>query len=52
MLVLAHVSHYLWAIYIPPFLIVGVAIARSVIEQRRVRREEEDGADGVSSSRA
>ncbi len=52
MLVLAHVSHYLWAIYIPPFLIVGLAIARSIAEQRRLRREEEEGADGASSSRA
>ena len=50
MLLLAHVSHYLWAIYIPPFLIVAVAIARSVIEARRLRREEEGGADGAPSS--
>jgi hypothetical protein len=44
-LVLAHTSHFLWAIYIPPFLIVGVAIARSVAEQRRLRREEAGGAE-------
>ena len=50
MLVLAHVSHYLWAFYIPPFLIVGLAIARSVIEQRRLKREEEGGADTAPPS--
>ena len=47
MFVLAHASHYLWALYIPPFLIVGVAIARSVVEQRRLRREEEGGAESA-----
>jgi len=51
-LVLAHVSHYMWAMYIPPFLIVGVAIARSVAEQRRLKREEDGSADGAPSSRA
>ena len=52
MLVLAHVSHYLWAFYIPPFLIVGVAIARTVQEQRRLKREEGGGAERAPSSRA
>ena len=52
MLLLAHVSHYLWAIYIPPFLIVGLAIARSVADQRRLKREEERDAEGALSSRA
>ena len=52
MLVLAHVSHYMWAMYIPPFLIVGVAIARSVADQRRLKRGEDGGADGAPSSRA
>jgi hypothetical protein len=47
MFVLAHTGHYLWAMYIPPFLIVGVAIARSIAEQRRLRREEEGGADSA-----
>ena len=52
MFVLAHTGHYLWALYIPPFLIVGVAIVRSVAEQRRLRREEEGGAESAPSSRA
>ena len=50
MFLLAHTAHYLWALYIPPFLIVGVAIARSVIEQRRLKREEEGGADTAPPS--
>ena len=47
MLVLAHAGDFLWAMYIPPFLIVGLAIARSVAEQRRLRREEEGGAESA-----
>ena len=35
----AHVSHYIWVVYIPPALIVLYAIGRSVLEQRRARRE-------------
>jgi hypothetical protein len=52
MFLLAHVGHYMWAIYVPPFLIVGVAIVRSVAEQRRIKREEGGGAEGAPSSRA
>ena len=47
MFLLAHTGHYLWALYIPPFLIVGVAIARSIAEQRRLRREEDAGAESA-----
>ena len=50
MLVLAHAGHYLWALYVPAFLIVGMAIVRSVVEQRRLRREEEGGADSTPPS--
>ena len=52
MFLLAHAGHYMWAFYIPPFLIVAVAIVRSVAEQRRLKREEDGGADGAPSSRA
>jgi len=38
-LVIAHVAHYTWVLYIPPVLIVLVSIARSVIAERRRGRE-------------
>ncbi|MDX6652788.1 MAG: hypothetical protein QOJ38_1569 [Solirubrobacterales bacterium] len=39
---LAHAGHYLWAIYIPPALVVIWSIGRSIREQRRERREKEE----------
>lgn len=41
MLVLAHVSHHLWVLYLPPIAIVLAAIVRSVIAERRRRRRGE-----------
>jgi hypothetical protein len=35
---LAHVSHYLWVLYVIPILIVAGAIARSMVAQRRANR--------------
>jgi hypothetical protein len=32
---LAHVSHYLWVMYVPPVLIVIGSIVRNVIAERR-----------------
>jgi len=32
---LAHVSHYLWVMYVPPILIVIGSIVRNVIAERR-----------------
>jgi len=45
MLPLAHVGHYLWALYVLPILIVVAAIVRNTIAQRRFVREdaEEEG---------
>jgi hypothetical protein len=34
---LAHVSHWLWVLYLPPMLIVIGAILRSAIAERRRR---------------
>jgi hypothetical protein len=34
---LAHVGHYLWVLYLPPIVIVLVAIIRSTIAERRNR---------------
>jgi cytochrome c-type biogenesis protein CcmH/NrfF len=36
---LAHVGHYLWALYLFPVVIVVAGIVRSAIAQRRVREE-------------
>jgi hypothetical protein len=35
MLPLAHVSHYLWVMYVPPVLIVLGSIVRNVLAERR-----------------
>jgi heme exporter protein D len=42
---LAHVGHYLWALYVLPILIVVGAIVRNAVAQRRLAREdaERDG---------
>jgi heme exporter protein D len=40
---LAHVSHYLWVLYVIPVLIVAGAIVRSAVAQRRLARG--DGED-------
>ncbi len=37
MLPLAHVSHYLWVLYLPPMLIVVGAIVRNALRERRNR---------------
>ena len=36
-LLLAHVGHYIWVLYIPPVLIVLASILRTVIAGRRER---------------
>jgi len=38
---LAHVGHWLWALYVPPVLIVVGSLARSTFAERRKKREEE-----------
>jgi hypothetical protein len=37
---LAHVGHWLWALYLPPVLIVVGSIARSTIAERRRKRDD------------
>jgi hypothetical protein len=39
---LAHVSHYLWVLYIPPIVIVLISIAWTTLSERRKSREERD----------
>jgi hypothetical protein len=43
---LAHVGHYLWVLYVIPILIVGGAIVRNTVAQRRLAR----GETGESST--
>ena len=38
---LAHVGHWLWALYLPPVLIVVGSLARSTLTERRKKREED-----------
>jgi hypothetical protein len=45
MLPLAHVGHYLWALYLPPVLIVVASIVRSTVVQRREARKEDSEPD-------
>jgi hypothetical protein len=41
---LAHVGHWLWALYLPPILIVLLSIARTTFRERRnARGERVDG---------
>lgn len=37
LLPLAHVSHWLWLLYVPPVLIVLASIVRTVLSERRRR---------------
>jgi hypothetical protein len=41
MLPLAHVSHYLWVLYVIPILIVVGAIVRNTLAQRRLHNDDE-----------
>jgi hypothetical protein len=45
MLPLAHVGHYLWALYVPPVLIVIGSIVRTKLLERRAAREEDSSAE-------
>jgi hypothetical protein len=39
---LAHVSHYLWVLYIPPILIVLISIVGTTLSERRRKRDESE----------
>ena len=40
-LLLAHVAHYLWVMYVPAVLIVLYSIVKTTVEQRRERQDAE-----------
>ncbi|HSK49404.1 MAG TPA: hypothetical protein VK889_02795 [Solirubrobacterales bacterium] len=40
MIPLAHLGHYLWVLYLVPVLIVIAGIVRTMIVERRRRRDE------------
>jgi heme exporter protein D len=37
----AHVGHYLWVLYVIPILVVAIGIVRTLLLERRRRREGE-----------
>jgi hypothetical protein len=47
----AHVGHYLWALYLPPILIVVGSIVRSKLLERREARREVDPAGSDEATR-
>ena len=51
MLPVAHVGHWLWALYLPPILIVVGSIVRTKFLERREARREDDPADLDEASR-
>jgi hypothetical protein len=40
LLPIAHTGHWLWALYLPPILIVVVSIVRTAISDRRKKRND------------
>jgi hypothetical protein len=45
MLPVACVNHYLWALYLPPILIVAGSVVRAKLLERREGSEDDDPAD-------
>ncbi len=41
LLPIAHVGHWLWALYLPPILIVLGSILRTTLAERRKKRKRE-----------
>jgi hypothetical protein len=39
LLPLAHASHWLWVLYIPPLLVVLASILKTTLRERREKRE-------------
>jgi hypothetical protein len=37
---LAHAGHWLWALYLPPILIVAGSLLRSALSERRKKRDD------------
>jgi len=50
MLPLAHVGHYLWALYVIPVLIVAASIIKSSISQRQAANAPPAGGDDFEDS--
>jgi hypothetical protein len=44
LLPIAHAGHWLWALYLPPVLIVLASIVRTTLSDRRKKRD--DGSRG------
>jgi len=47
LLPLAHVGHWLWALYLPPILIVLFSIVRTTFMERR-KKQDDSSAGGES----
>ena len=45
LLPVAHASHWLWVLYVPPILIVLASIVRTKLLERRAGRDEETSAE-------
>jgi hypothetical protein len=48
LLPLAHVGHWLWALYLPPILIVAGSILRAALKERKLP-EDDSSADRTRS---
>jgi hypothetical protein len=51
LLPIAHVGHWLWALYLPPILIVLGSIARTTLSERRKKRDSSAGGTGEGGAR-
>lgn len=40
LLPVAHVTHWLWALYLPPILIVAATLVRNTLSERRKKRDD------------
>ncbi|HEY7949584.1 MAG TPA: hypothetical protein VID51_01985 [Solirubrobacterales bacterium] len=40
LLPLAHATHWLWVLYVPPLLIVLGSVLRATFQERRAKRED------------
>ena len=45
LLPIAHVGHWLWALYLPPILIVAGSIARTTLSERRKNKNKNSASD-------
>jgi len=45
LILVAHVGHWLWLLYVPPVLVVIASIVKTTISERRAAREEREAND-------